>query len=62
MGGMVANQKTVDQIIKILLKHMDRKKAKCIGRDLYGHVSGSKSVTDTFRRIVEKLEEEEEKA
>jgi hypothetical protein len=59
---MTTNQKTVDQIIKILLKHMDLKKAKRIGRDLYGHVSGSKSVTDTFRRIVEKLEEEEEKA
>jgi hypothetical protein len=58
----VANQKTVDQIVKILLKHIDLKKAKRIGRDLYGHVSGSKSVTDTFRRIVEKLEEEEEKA
>jgi hypothetical protein len=57
---MVANQRTVDQIIKVMLKHMDPKKAKCLGRDLYCHVSGSKSVTDTFRRIVEKLEEEEE--
>jgi hypothetical protein len=56
---MVASQKTVDQIIKILLKHMDLRKAKSLGRDLYGHVGGSKSVTDTFRRIVEKLEEEE---
>jgi hypothetical protein len=59
---MATNQKTVDQIIKILLKHMDQKKAKRLGRDLYGHVSGSKSVTDTFRRIVEKLEEKEEES
>jgi hypothetical protein len=56
---MVASQRTVDQIVRILLKHIDLKKAKCLGRDLYGHVSGTKSMTDTFRRIVEKLEEEE---
>jgi hypothetical protein len=54
---MPANQKTVDQIVRILLKHIDLKKAKCLGRDLYGHVSGSKSMTETFHRIVVKLEE-----
>jgi hypothetical protein len=51
---------TVDRIIKILLKYVDRQTAHRIARDLYCHVRGDKLVVDTFRIIAEQLEYEEE--
>ena len=56
---MVASRETVDKIIEVFLKYMDRREAKRLAHDLYCHVPGNKSVTDTFRRIVERLEEED---
>jgi hypothetical protein len=56
---MVASKKTVEQIIKIMGKYMDRKTALKMARDIHNHVTGSQSVTDTFRRIVERLIEED---
>jgi hypothetical protein len=56
---MVASHQSIDQIIKIVLKHIDKKTAKKIVRDLYCHVDGNQSTTDTFRRLSEVLEEME---
>jgi hypothetical protein len=56
---MVASYDTVDAIIKVFLKYVDKKTAIRMARDLYNHVHGNKSVTDTFLRIVERLLEEE---
>jgi hypothetical protein len=47
----------MEAIIKVLLKRMDRKTAHRLARELYCHVQGSKSATETFRRIAEKLED-----
>ena len=53
---MVASHATDEQIIKILLKHLnDRKKAISLARDLHNHVRGNQSVTNTFKRVVEHL-------
>jgi cytochrome c-type biogenesis protein CcmH/NrfF len=59
---MVASHQTVDKIIKVLLKYVDRETAHKLARDLYCHVKGNQSVIDTFRRIAERLLEEEEEA
>jgi hypothetical protein len=56
---MVASTKAVDQIIKIMLKYVDKKTALRMARELYNHVDGSKSVTDTFHRIATRLVEED---
>jgi hypothetical protein len=56
---MVASLKAVDQVIKIMLKYVDKKTALRMARDLYNHVDGSKSVTDTFHRIATRLLEED---
>ena len=55
--GLVASYDTVDAIIKVFLKYVDRRTAIKMARDLHNHVPGNKSVTDTFRRIVERLED-----
>lgn len=52
---MTASIKTVDSIVHILLKYVDLKTARKIARDMYSHVDGNKSVTDTFRLITERL-------
>jgi superfamily II RNA helicase len=57
---MVASKAAVDKMVKILLKYVDWDTAHRLARDLYAHVQGSQSVTDTFRRIAECLEEMEE--
>jgi hypothetical protein len=56
---MVASRTTTEQIVEIVLKHMDKRTARRMARELYGKVNGNKSVTDTFRRLVEALEEAE---
>jgi hypothetical protein len=38
-----------------MLKHVDRKTALRIARDLHNKVTGNKSVVDTFCRIAERL-------
>jgi hypothetical protein len=52
---MVASKSTTDQIIRIILKYVDRKTAIKMARDLHNHVKGNQSVVDTFGRIVERL-------
>jgi hypothetical protein len=52
---MVASHSTVEQMIKIMLKYVDRKTAIRMARDFHNHVSGNRSVVDTFKRIVERL-------
>jgi transcription elongation factor GreA-like protein len=52
---MVASHQTVEQIVNILLKYMDQKTALKMARDIYNHVDGNQSVTQTFHRIVEQL-------
>jgi 16S rRNA C1402 N4-methylase RsmH len=54
---MVASQATVEQIVKIMLKYMDHKTAVKMARDVYAHVKGNQSVTQTFHRIVQELVE-----
>jgi hypothetical protein len=56
----VASKATIEQIIRILLKYVDKKTALRLARDLHNHVQGNKNVVDTFRRIVEELVEMEE--
>jgi hypothetical protein len=56
---MVAGKTTTEQIVKILLKYVDRKTAIKLARDLHNHVKGNQSVVDTFGRIVEYLHGEE---
>lgn len=57
---MVASRTTTEQIVKILLKYVDRKTAIKLARDLlHNHVRGNQSVVDTFGRIVEYLHGEE---
>jgi hypothetical protein len=58
-GEMVASKSTTEQIVKILLKYVDRKTAIKLARDLHNHVRGNQSVVDTFGRIVEYLHGEE---
>ena len=57
---MGASKTTVDQIIKVMLKHVDRKTALKISRDLHNKVSGNRSVVETFARIAEQLAHMEE--
>jgi hypothetical protein len=56
---MVASRTTTEQIIRILLKYVDKKTAIKLARDLHNHVRGNQSVVDTFGRIVERLHDEE---
>jgi hypothetical protein len=57
---MVASHTTVEQIAKIVLKYVDKKTARRMVRDLYCHVKGNQSTVDTFRRLSEILENEEQ--
>jgi hypothetical protein len=57
---MVASRVAVEKIVKIMLKYMDLDTAHRLARDLYAHVQGSQSTTETFLRIAEYLEEAEE--
>ena len=52
---MGANRFTVEQIVRVLLRHLDRKAALKLARDLHNRVEASKGVTDTFARVVESL-------
>jgi 16S rRNA C1402 N4-methylase RsmH len=56
---MVASHTTIEQIVKIVLKYMDKKTARRMARDLYCHVKGNQSTIDTFRRLSEILEDME---
>jgi transcription elongation factor GreA-like protein len=54
---MIANLKTVEHIVKIMLKYMDKKSALRMAREIHNHVKGNQSVTQIFKRIVEELVE-----
>jgi hypothetical protein len=56
---MVASHSTIEEIIKIVLKYIDKKTARRMARDLYCNVKGNQSTTDTFRRLSESLEDME---
>ena len=58
---MVASHETVEQMVKVLLKYVDKETAIKLARDLHNHVRGNKSVVDTFKRIAEKLVEDDER-
>ena len=52
--------KSIEQIVKILLKHIpNKKKARAFVRELYHDVEGNKSVMETLMRVAQRLEEEE---
>jgi hypothetical protein len=52
---MVASHDVIDQIVKIILKYVDRKTAIKMAREIHNRVHGNQSVTETFSRIVTKL-------
>jgi transcription elongation factor GreA-like protein len=54
---MAASYQTVEHIVKIMLKYMDKKSALRMAREIHNHVKGNQSVTQTFKRIVEELVE-----
>jgi hypothetical protein len=54
---MVANHPTIDAMINVLLKYIDKRTALRIARDMYKNVPGNKSVTDTFKRLTDTLAE-----
>jgi hypothetical protein len=54
---MVASHPTVEGIVNVLLKYIDKRTALRIARDLYKNVPGNKSVTDTFKRLTDTLAE-----
>lgn len=54
---MVASHTTVEQIVKIMLKYMNKKDALRMAREIHNHVKGNQSVTHTFHRIVQELVE-----
>lgn len=57
---MVASKKTVEHVVRIMLKYIDRKTALRMARDVHNHVAGNSSITETFKRIVERLIEEDD--
>jgi transcription elongation factor GreA-like protein len=57
---MAASHQAVEHMVKIMLKYMDRKDALRMARDIYSHVKGNQSMTETFHRIVEELIDREE--
>jgi hypothetical protein len=56
---MVASHESVEQIVKILLKYVEKDLAHQIVRELYCNVKGNKSLMDTLLRVKEVLHEEE---
>jgi hypothetical protein len=56
---MVTSHKTVDQMIKIILRHVPKKVAQRMVRDLYHEVQGSKSVMATFALLAQELHTDE---
>jgi hypothetical protein len=61
LGGlMVASHESVEQIVKILLKYLDRKLAHRMVRELYHKVNGNKSLMETLLRVTEKLHDLDE--
>jgi hypothetical protein len=57
--GMVASVKSIEQMVQILLRYNDKKKARALVRELYHEVEGSKSLMETLMRVAQRLEEEE---
>lgn len=57
---MVASKPTTQHIVDIVLKHVDRKTALRMAREIVDRVHGNQSVTQTFHRIVEELIDREE--
>lgn len=57
---MVASKESVEQMVQILLKYMDKKKAHKMVREMYHKVKGNQSVMETLLRLNEKLHEMDE--
>lgn len=57
MLGMVASHESVEQIVEIMLKHIDKKLAHQMVRELYHKVKGNKSLLDTLLRVSMRLHE-----
>jgi hypothetical protein len=57
---VVASRSTVEQIVAIMLRHVDKETALRMAREIYCRVRGNASVTQTFHRIVEELVEHED--
>jgi hypothetical protein len=56
---MVASTSSIEQMVRIILKHVDKKKARALVRELYHNVKGNKSVMETLMLLAQRLEEEE---
>lgn len=52
---MVASHESVEQIVTVLLKYLDKKLARKMVRELYHKVNGNKSLMETLLRVNEKL-------
>ena len=57
--GMVASTKSIEQMVRIILRHLDKKTARILVRELYHDVEGNKSLMETLMRVAQRLEEEE---
>ena len=55
----MATQEAINQITRILLKYLDKKTSLKLMRELYGKVQGNQAVTNVFKRVVDKLLEDE---
>jgi hypothetical protein len=51
---MVASQNTIEEIIRVILKHVDRDTAHAIIHDLQ-KIDGNKSFRDTIKKIASKI-------
>ena len=56
---MVASHKSIEQMIKIILKHMSKETARAMVREMYHTVDGNKSVMDTLCRLAQEVENHE---
>jgi hypothetical protein len=63
---MVASHDTVEQMLRIILKYVDKKTAHHMVRDLYQNVNGNKSIMETLLRLrvelTQMLHDEKDKA
>ena len=56
---MVASTQSIEQMASIILKHIDKKQARAMVRELYHRVKGNQSVMQTLLHLAQRLEEEE---
>lgn len=57
---MVASHESVEQMVEILLKYIDKNKARKMVREMYHKVKGNQSLMETLVRMNERLHEIED--